>query len=83
MTSILFHQKQLQLVTGDADGHISIWDLVDKRRVALLQVPSEPTPTIFLFYLPPSCNDLSHNAIQRVTAYCQWHAPPCSLTFSQ
>ena len=38
VTAVLFHQKQLQLATGDADGRISIWDLVDKRRVAQLEV---------------------------------------------
>lgn len=36
--SVLFHPKQLTLVSGGDDAEVRVWDLVDKSCIAVLQV---------------------------------------------
>lgn len=36
--SVLFHPKQLTVVSGGDDAEVRVWDLVDKSCIAVLKV---------------------------------------------
>ena len=86
---VLFHPKQLTLVTAGDDADVRVWDLVSKSCTAVLKVgpqrcpacppPSSPPPSHVMPPLPPcvnrSCAEFTFNVLPCLSKEGQYLCP--------